>query len=345
MRPITMERSNQGDLFVPFQAFHEAGMDQLGHVTYDEMRAKELLLRGMVARRAVLFAGPPGGAKSLLAERAGGLIEDYDDDQHLAVVPPSPTLKDERLVGGRMQTVKSINDGDSARSEITTIDIEAIVKPETMIIFNDEGTRINPMAMNSLLGAAEERVLKTTAGRIALGNLVLMVTTMNPSETNQATFKMSDAMASRHFGGDVLGDDLSDGNAVKLLQGITPESARMRPVTTSSDLRGMYDRLQGIRIPSEEALYGVRLVDVAKKLLAQEFGIKEANRMYEQVGDLAKVGGAFRGRTATMDDMRKALRFAVTSRIGAKEQSLDLNKDIDEFTEQVVSATPLPNRS
>jgi len=311
------------------QQFYNQGMEQYQNIAYGEENAKELLLMGFVARGAVLLSGAPGGAKSLLSRNAHRIFTDISDEE-IAIVPPSAQLQDAQLVGDLMSFDKEITGADGTpTTEATRIEVKGIVKPDSKVIWVDEASRVNPTALNALLGAPEERKLKTTAGEIPLNSLQILMSTMNPSERREATSKMSAAFASRHNGGAIMGGTPTEVDGAKLLQGQMPDPYSVQPFVSTKELDQIREALKHVMLPEAEVKLAARLVEAAKTELYDEHQIKEENRMYVQMGKNAKILGMFKGRTANAEDVHQALNYVMASRIGAlvsgKDTSLVLS--------------------
>lgn len=335
MRPLHSVESEPA-MYDLAQQFFTDGMGELGKAIYDESDAKNALLMGLAARGAVLLAGSPGGAKSLLGRNSYRLIDGLSE-ANMSIIPPDSSLQPVQLVGGRMNIDKVVSDGNTSHVETTTTNVKGLIQSNTSIIFVDEGTRVNPWAMNSLLSAAEEKELKTTAGNLPLEDLNIMITTMNASENRETTFRLSAAMASRQDVGAIMGGDLQDSNAENLVQGNKLNPSKMEAIISQPELKRLQQAPNNLLLPEDQAKRVVRLVQTAKLELLDNYGIKEENRIFGQVGKNAKIHAMFRGRKATAEDVETALRFTIAARIGALVAKKDLVAELNKFHQSVLS--------
>jgi MoxR-like ATPase len=317
-------------------SFYAQGMEELGKIVYGETEARTAILTGLVGASAVVLSGMPGGAKSLLSRNTYRLFEDMTKDD-VAVVPPASDLLPIQLVGGAMETKKSVHKNGGSYDEDTTVKVEPIVKDTHKIIWLDELTRINPEAVNQLLSAPEERELKTTAGVVPLPDLQLMVSTMNPSESRQATFPVTAAFASRHSLGAIMGYDLTEDGKRKLAKGELPDVETVEPVTTILQLQKMRYAVNNLTISNDGADHIVKLVEAAETAL-KDYRIVEAGRMFGQVGKTARILALFEGKTPQEQHINKAVRFAIAARLGSLVARQDAVTELNQVHERVIAA-------
>jgi MoxR-like ATPase len=317
--------------------FYAQGMAELGKIVYGESEARTAILAGLVGSSAVVLSGMPGGAKSLLSRNTYRLFEDMTKDD-VAVVPPASDLLPIQLVGGAMETQKTVHSNGDSYNENTTVRVEPIVKDTHKIIWLDELTRINPEAVNQLLSAPEERELKTTAGVVPLPNLQLMVSTMNPSESRQATFPVTAAFASRHSLGAIMGYDLTQEGKLKLAKGELPDVATVEPVTTIEQLQRLRAAVNSLAISNDGAEQIVKLVETAESALKNNYNIVEAGRMFGQVGKTARILALFEGKTPHEQHINQAVRFALAARLGSRVVRQEALAELNEVHERVIAA-------
>jgi MoxR-like ATPase len=318
------------------QQFYNQGMAEYGKIVYGETEARTALLAGFVGAGAVLLSGVPGGAKSTLSRNAYRIFEDIDQSE-VSIVPPASDLQPIQLVGGAMDVTKTVITNGATRTESTTITVDPIIPPETKVIWLDELSRINPEAVNQLLGAPEERELKTTAGVVSLKDLQLMVSTMNPSESRQATFPITAAFASRHSLGAIMGDDISHADKAKLANGQKPNASEVTAFTNTGQLATLREAANAMLLQPEQAEKVVELVEKAETQLYERYGIEEAARMFEQVGKTARILALFEGGNATRQHVERAVKFALAARLGAKVAKRNAISELTSIHSEVVA--------
>lgn len=300
--------------------FHDNAMQELGRLVINEQDAKEVMLVAMVQGVNGVLSGEPGGSKSTLMFGAQRLVGDIQEGD-IAHVPPTADMTPRELIGGMVESSKATTSASQQTSvEVNATRISGIVKPESKVLLGDEISRLNPHAANALLGALEERRIITSEGALALDGLVYAFFTMNPSEHQQGTFKITHAMASRMWVGAELGStpDSEDRIIDGILGGFRANAASMRPVTTSEELRLMRSRAQDTAFPV--SLHGEtkELLKSMRSSLAGA-GIKEApGRMTLQVSEVAKTLAALDGEEAVQrENIKKAVRLVAGARFAA----------------------------
>jgi len=305
--------------FIPrseVKTFHDEALRQFDHLMINEHDAKEAALVAMVRGTNAIFSGEPGGSKSTFALNAYRVIDGISSDD-IAHVPPMADISPKELVGGHVTATKETANG----RETTTTIIDGIVHEDAKVLYGDEISRLNPHAANSLLGALEERRLITSAGEVALNGLIFAMFTMNPSEHQQGTFKITHAMASRMSVGAELGgnpdseDEIIDG----ILGGFKPAPKAMSPVASAADLAAMRVRAErGVAFPT--SLHGEtkQLIKNMRSTFG-ESGVKEApGRMTVQVRDVAQTLAVLNGEEAVQrENVEQAVRLVAGARFAA----------------------------
>ncbi len=317
------------------QSYHENGTEQLGKVLYDEQLAKKAALVGLVVG-TVMFSGIPGGGKTTLANYLPRIVSDIEPED-VSRIPTDAELQPIRLVGGKtiIESEEIIDGTSTKKSSIHTI--EPIIKPNTKIIFADELTRINPLAINALLEAPEEGALTTTSGRVALDSLMLLISTMNPAEVHQATFKVSAAYASRNKVGAVMGHDLTQSSKRQLINGNKPNPSTIKSIISTKDLLRIRDAANNTLLPDQINDLAIGAIDRAISLYKNDFGIDETSRLYGQIGQVAKVLGLFSGGQPTVEHLRQAVHLSAAARLGSLVTSENVEKEIANFVDKVTA--------
>ena len=161
------------------QALADSIRDQIGKAVHGQDDAVEMLLIGIFARGHVLLEGPPGTAKTLLA-------------QSLA----SATTLD----FGRIQFTPDLMPGDVLGANIydfRTDEFRLTRGPVfTDILLADEINRAPPKTQSALLQVMNERVATFDGVDHRLGDMFFVVATQNPIE-QQGTYPLPEAQLDR----------------------------------------------------------------------------------------------------------------------------------------------------
>ncbi|MEI8187557.1 MAG: AAA family ATPase [Candidatus Saccharibacteria bacterium] len=318
------------------QGYYMNGMEQLDKAIYDDKRAKQAALTGLVVG-TLLLSGDPGGGKTSLAKYLGAIVEDIAPED-VCRIPVDSELQPSRLVGSSttIETVEEINGVSTTKKTIHRI--EPLVKPSTGIIFADELTRINPLAVNALLEAPEESALTTTEGTIALDSLMLLVSTMNPAESIQSTFDVAVAYASRHKVGAVMGRDITHAHKKDLSNGIKPRRDEIVPIVSTDQLKLIKQSADLGLLPEKLNDTLVESVNRAIVTYQQDHGIKESNNRYtEQIGQVTKVLALFSGDQPDIKHLYDAMYLSVAARLGSLVISDNIEGVIKNFVEKVIA--------
>jgi MoxR-like ATPase len=322
------------------QLYYQEGMKQLDYLAIGEIRAKEMLLTAALIGQNALLVGEPGGGKSMLSGNFYRIFKDISKE-NVTQIPADPELSTKQLVGGSMSSKKvTAVEGSNPVVEEIRVDIDALVDEQTQIIWADEINRINPLAFNQLLSAYENGTLATTAGSVAIKGLVMAISTMNPSESAQATFPITAAAASRHAMGTILGFNNPE-DRKSIVSGIiksgwkaTPE--QMRSFISVQELAAIREWSDVIAIPDD---IGDRLVELSINAndILRDYNINESDgRMATQVRQIARGLATVRGGQAVdANAANDAVRSMATARIGALKKLKSVK--IDEITQEIIN--------
>ena len=303
------------------QEFSQAGMRELDNLIIGEERAKKMLLVASVIGEHALLVGAPGGGKSSLSGDFYRLFTDINFEQ-VATVPADAELSSLKLVGGEMVSDKSVVIDGETRKETTSVNVDGLIDEETRIIWTDEINRTSPYALNSLLPVLENRKLLTMAGTVDLPNLLMAISTMNPSESSQATFALSAAQASRHAMGAILGVNTeSDRRMINkkiIFEGWEPTPENIKPIITTDQLKAIRMWASAVVIGESVADRFVELVIKANDTLADENIIESDGRMAKQMRKAAKAFAALAGEDKVDDEaMSQAVTNSMIARLAA----------------------------
>ncbi len=298
--------------------YFKTGMEELDqNVLVGEPLAKAAILIGMATRQNVVLSGVPGGGKSTLANSVHRLVSDVDP-ANVVMIPGQHDLTANQLVGGEVVIEKEIDDtSEKHKSTIT-----GMVQPTTQILRLGEPDRAPAHALQSILPVMEEREIQTSAGRVALPNLISVIASMNPSESRESTFKISNAMASRFGVGAIMGetgdvDYRKDMN--RKVRAFKGNPAEVKPITSSAQLAQLRPYLADTAIGFAESdridELAIHTADALK-----EHNITETDRrITKQLEANAKALGGLRNENQTVAevDLQDSVRLVVAARLGA----------------------------
>ncbi len=312
-------------LISPGQAkeFYQAGMEQFDHLLIGEQQAKLGVLAAMVMGENIMLVGPPGGGKTTLAQDSFRIIEGIDEDR-VAKVPPLADLTPQQLVGGHARISKDITKDGSTTTETTTTKIDAIITPDTQVLFTNEINRVNPFALNASLEVLESGMIYTTAGTTKVEGLEYGVATMNPAEARQGVFPITAATASRHSLGAMLGTngirpDVRQDRINKIMvEGWEPRPDRMQPAADLESLHKMRQSFGSTPIPADLHSRAIEIVERTVDGLSHHEISESDARLAKQIGKIAKVLAFLGAQDRVTDaDLVHAAKYVVTARLGA----------------------------
>jgi MoxR-like ATPase len=161
------------------QALADSIRGQIGKAVHGQDDAVEMLLIGLFARGHVLLEGPPGTAKTLLAQSLAASVT---------------------LGFGRIQFTPDLMPGDVLGANIFDFRTNAFRLTRgpvfTDILLADEINRAPPKTQSALLQVMNERVATIDGVDHRLGPMFFVVATQNPIE-QQGTYPLPEAQLDR----------------------------------------------------------------------------------------------------------------------------------------------------
>jgi MoxR-like ATPase len=324
---MSVENMNAGDAI----RIYNDSSAELGKVIHGEPFAKDAVLVAMVMRKPLILTGLPGGGKSTLSEIAPSLIEGVKPGD-VALISGQHDLTANQLIGGTVVTQKEIEVGGEIETERTKTEIDPIIKPSTKVVRLEEMNGTNPLAMRSLLPVLESGRIENSAGEIEIPELLTVIGTMNPTESRQSTFTISDAMASRFAIGAVMGTKGTREQRKQEMRAIRELKRRMEatygdvkpadlvdPVIDMAGLTALKGYLLDTQIaPSTEDRLDELAIGTADAL--EELKVHETDRRIGQQIELsAKALGGLRNTEHAVkdEDLHDAVRNVILARLGA----------------------------
>lgn len=336
--PVTISVTKQNNV----QEFYQRMHGEFDKAIYGETSAKDAAITSIVMGLPVLYSGLPAGGKSTISEMMSQTVKNVQDE-NVALISGQYDLTGNQIIGGEVISNKEIvsEDGKITKEGMRTI-INGIVKARTMFLRLEEMNGINPNALRSLLSVMENKRIENASGEIALPDMISVIGTMNPTETSQATFTISDAMASRFAIGAVMGVRGTREERKEKLNGIRQISEQLKnedgtsirardvvePVIEKSDLpivrnyvmnteadASTLDKVDDMAIDTVDALEQMNIIH------------ETDNRVSKQIEMNAKVLGGLRNPDHKVHekDLHDAVRTVVVARAGALQNITTIN--------------------
>lgn len=323
---------DNGELWVPYDAapgevadpgivqrVFQNGIEQQNHVTLGEDRLKEATMVAWMTGKEVAIVGLPGANKSEHTLAVPRLVDNIGKDK-VAWIPAAADLKPSDVVGGVSEIDKELGqDGDVVSTETVRSRKKGLVRPESIVLAVDEGTRVGPHALNQALEIWRDRHVITKEGIVYFPNLEVAVINFNPTENTQMTFPIPDALASRNALGVVPGLRNRD-TLENILRGFEPTPERIKPVATLAGMHAVRRYINSGRISYPETLVktGADLIENSNNILQKQFMFWETDfRGGRQLrrGSIALAAG--RGKAHVEEqDVRDTMNFMLTARLG-----------------------------
>ena len=206
----------------------------------------DLMLTALFAGGHVLLEGPPGTAKTFLAQCFAQAVN---------------------LQFGRIQFTPDLMPGDILGANLFNFQTSAftLVKGPIFceLLLADEINRTPPKTQAALLEAMQEYHVTAGGREYALERPFLVLATQNPIEL-EGTYPLPEAQLDR-FMFNIVMDYLSEDDEVKVVTGTTgTTSAKPARVFSGADIEAFQQVVRHVAVSDEVARYTVRLVDASR---------------------------------------------------------------------------------
>ena len=253
----------------------------------------ELLLTALFARGHVLLEGPPGLAKTFLAQCFARTLQlDY----------------------GRIQFTPDLMPGDLLGANIFNFQTSAFTLRRGPIfcdlLLADEINRTPPKTQAALLEAMQERCVTLDGRRELLGERFMVVATQNPIE-QQGVYPLPEAQLDRFLFKAVLGYPSAE-EEMAIVSGYgarsgQPDAAAMgvQPVVGGDELAAAVEGVAAVRLAPEVARYVTAIVRATRESADVQAGASPRAGVHLAVA--ARARAALDGRDYVIPDDVKAL--------------------------------------
>ncbi|MEO1197955.1 MAG: MoxR family ATPase [Pseudomonadota bacterium] len=275
---------------------------EIGKAVHGQDRAVGLLLVSLFARGHSLIEGPPGTAKTLLAQSLAAALH---------------------LDFGRIQFTPDLMPGDVLGANIfdfSSNEFRLTKGPVfTEILLGDEINRAPPKTQAALLQAMQERVVTIDGTDYRLGRNFMVVATQNPIE-HQGTYPLPEAQLDRFlFKLDIT---FPDGQAeFEILrrnagQSLDHESrgAQVQPVISRTEIDEACWLVDNIRLDDTIIGYALALAQATRSDPDIQYGV--STRAADALCSAVRANAALEGRDyAIPDDVKVLFTPAMRHRI------------------------------
>jgi MoxR-like ATPase len=266
---------------------------EIGKAIIGQQETIDLLLTALFARGHVLLEGPPGTAKTLLAQCFARTLE---------------------LAFGRIQFTPDLMPADILGANVFNFQSSSFALTRGPIfcelLLADEVNRTPPKTQAALLEAMQERKVTLDGRSHELSDRFIVVATQNPLE-QQGTYPLPEAQLDRFLFKQVLAyPTREEERAIVAAYGVQagspdPVQLGVQPVASAEDLAAASRAVAGVRLTDEIVDYVLDLVRATRETADLESGASP--RSASQLALAARARAALDGRDYAIPDDVKAL--------------------------------------
>ncbi|MEM7767835.1 MAG: MoxR family ATPase [Pseudomonadota bacterium] len=289
----------------------------------------DLMLVSLFSSGHILLEGPPGTAKTLLAQTFAEAIS---------------------LVFGRIQFTPDLMPGDVLGTNIFNFQTNAFALTKgpifTDILLADEINRTPPKTQAALLEAMQERKVTIDGERYGLNDRFMVIATQNPLE-QQGTYPLPEAQLDRFLFKHVLALPNRE-EEIAIVGGhgrrtgmTTAKSMGVEPVVSADELAAAVAAVGSARINDEIVAYIVDLVRATRENPSLEAGASP--RAAAALAAASRARAALEGRDYVIPDDVKLLAFpALRHRVLLSPAAEIEGRTTDETLAAIIEQTAAP---
>ena len=293
-----MSRMGMIEYYTTVGDLRDAAKQEVGKVVVGHEEAVELVLIAAVAHGHVLVEGPPGSAKTLLANAVARVL-----GVQFKRVQFTPDTSAQDIVG---QTVFKMG--------------EPVFQPGvlfTNVLLADEINRTPPKTQAALLEAMQERIVTHDGKRYTLPDPFLVIGTQNPYE-QEGVFPLAESQLDR-FLFKVVIDYCDEERELEMLtlphSGVTPdvlgEVSPLLGMVGIDKARGEFDSTE---VPEPIARYIVRIVRGTRHQPGVQLGASSRSAIH--LLSASKANARLAGRSVvTAEDVQRMAPFVLRHRL------------------------------
>ncbi len=271
----------------------EAMKAEIGKAVIGQAETVQLLLTALFAGGHMLLEGPPGTAKTLLAQAFARALE---------------------LKFGRIQFTPDLMPGDILGANVFNFQTSTFKLTKGPIfcdlLLADEINRTPPKTQAALLEAMQERMVTLDGKDHQLGDRFMVVATQNPIE-QQGVYPLPEAQLDRFLFKQVLAyPSLEEERAIVARHGVrsgAPDAAALGVgvVAGPAELAAAAETIASVRLTDDIVGYVVALVRATRETADLETGASP--RSAAMLATAARARAALEGRDYVIPDDVKAL--------------------------------------
>jgi MoxR-like ATPase len=265
---------------------------EVGKAIIGQQETVDLLLTALFARGHVLIEGPPGTAKTFLAQCFARTL---------------------RLEFGRIQFTPDLMPADIIGTNVFNFQSSAFTLTQGPVfcelLLADEINRTPPKTQAALLEAMQERRVTIDGRSHPLSSRFIVVATQNPLE-QQGTYPLPEAQLDRFLFKQVLAyPSREEERAIVAAYGMTgavdPQDLDVQPVVDAAEIAAANAAVAGVRLTDEIVGYVLDLVRSTRETPDLQSGASP--RAASQLALAARARAALDGRDYALPDDVKAL--------------------------------------